>query len=206
MELLKHYFPALSNEQLQKFDQFRALFIEWNLKLNLISKKDTEQLEVRHMLHSLSIAAFIQFKAGTRIMDLGCGGGFPGLPLAMFFPDCEFLLVDSIAKKIKAVDDMAQSLELKNVRCVNDRAENVNQKFDFVVSRAVAPMNKLWAWSRNRIEKEEKNALPNGLIALKGGDLKLELNPFGSRILVEEIQKYFKEDFFETKRLVYLRA
>ncbi len=164
-----------------------------------------EHLEERHTLHSLSIAKFIQFKEGSHVMDLGCGGGFPGIPLAIFFPKTEFLLVDSIAKKIKVVDDISTQLGLKNIKAVHGRAEEINSEFDFVVSRAVAPMNKLWSWSRNKIHTNELNAMPNGLIALKGGDLRVELNPFGKRAIIERIDMYFQEEFFETKKIVYLR-
>lgn len=205
MDLLKKYFE-LSSEQESKFELFQDLFKEWNVKLNLISRKDLDHLEERHILHSLAIAKLTKFKPGTKIMDLGCGGGFPGLMLAIYFPEVDFHLVDSIAKKIKAVDDMAAKLDLNNVRASHARAEQIDEKFDFVVSRAVAPMSKLWAWSRNKIKKDDANALSNGLIALKGGDLKLELNPFGRRVLVEDISKHFEEAFFETKKLIYLRA
>ena len=205
MDLLKKYFE-LSSEQESKFELFQDLFKEWNVKLNLISRKDLGHLEERHILHSLAIAKLTKFKPGTKIMDLGCGGGFPGLMLAIYFPEVDFHLVDSIAKKIKAVDDMAAKLDLNNVRASHARAEQIDEKFDFVVSRAVAPMSKLWAWSRNKIKKDDANALSNGLIALKGGDLKLELNPFGRRVLVEDISKHFEEAFFETKKLIYLRA
>lgn len=205
MDLLKKYFE-LSSEQESKFELFQDLFKEWNVKLNLISRKDLDHLEERHILHSLAIVKLTKFKPGTKIMDLGCGGGFPGLMLAIYFPEVDFYLVDSIAKKIKAVDGMAVKLDLNNVRASHARAEQIDEKFDFVVSRAVAPMNKLWAWSRNKIKKDDANALSNGLIALKGGDLKLELNPFGRRVLVEDISKHFEEEFFETKKLIYLRA
>jgi len=205
VDLLKKYFE-LSSEQESKFELFQDLFKEWNVKLNLISRKDLDHLEERHILHSLAIAKLTKFKPGTKIMDLGCGGGFPGLMLAIYFPEVDFHLVDSIAKKIKAVDDMAAKLDLNNVRASHARAEQIDEKFDFVVSRAVAPMSKLWAWSRNKIKKDDANALSNGLIALKGGDLKLELNPFGRRVLVEDISKHFEEAFFETKKLIYLRA
>ena len=205
MDLLKKYFE-LSSEQESKFELFQDLFKEWNVKLNLISRKDLDHLEERHILHSLAIAKLTKFKPGTKIMDLGCGGGFPGLMLAIYFPEVDFHLVDSIAKKIKAVDDMAAKLDLNNVRASHARAEQIDEKFDFVVSRAVAPMSKLWAWSRNKIKKDDANALSNGLITLKGGDLKLELNPFGRRVLVEDISKHFEEEFFETKKLIYLRA
>jgi len=206
MELVRSYFPDLDDGRIKKLAEFSACFGEWNSKLNLISRKDLDQLETRHILHSLSIAKFIRFSDNSNVMDLGCGGGFPGLPLAIYFPNIEFVLVDSIRKKIDAVNDMVHSLELQNVTVINDRAENVKRKFDFVVSRAVAPMNKLWAWCRNGIEKSENNALPNGLIALKGGDLKVELNPFGQRVVVQDLSRYFKEDFFDTKKIVYLRA
>lgn len=205
MELINKYFPDLGEEKLLKIQRFQELFLDWNNKINLISRKDMDRLEERHVLHSLSLAKFIQFKEGSRVMDLGCGGGFPGIPLAIFFPNTEFLLVDSIAKKIRVVEDISVKLGLDNLKAVHGRAESVNDEFDFVVSRAVAPMNKLWAWSRNKIRTRELNSIPNGLIALKGGDLRLELNPFGKRALVEGISTYFKEEFFETKKIVYLR-
>lgn len=207
MNPIKAYFPQLSAEQQARFEALIPLYEEWNAQINVLSRKETPQewLE-HHVLHSLSIARFISFKPKASIMDLGTGGGFPGIPLAIMFPQTSFLLIDSIGKKIKVVQDVASRLSLSNVRAEQGRAEDVAESFDFVVSRAVAPLSELAGWISGKIKKTPQHAMPNGLICLKGGDLSAELAPFGRRVEVQPIGDYFKETFFETKQIVYLPA
>lgn len=209
MKLLKKYFPTLSNEQIDKFSLLAKLFPEFNLQVNMISRKDVENLEERHILHSLAIARFINFKPQTRILDIGTGGGFPGLPLAIMFPDCKFYLVDSIGKKINVVKELVAQLDLKNVEAINARAEYLDIDVDFIVSRAVAPISDLYRWTRNRLTKDKYNDKPNGYILLKGGNLTDEKNEFKEMlrksIKIQEIplDTYFKEEFFDTKKIIY---
>ncbi len=203
ISLLEKYFPSLSGEQKRKFDELQSIYQEWNQKINLISRKEIHLLVERHVLHSLAIAKFTAFNKGTKILDVGTGGGFPGIPLAIVFPEAEFYLIDSIGKKIMVVKDVIERLDLKNANAEKIRADEVKGKFDFIVSRAVAPFPELVVWTRNKINTESNNSLPNGFIFLKGGDLKEELRTF-RQAQVFELKDFFEEDFFETKKLVYM--
>jgi 16S rRNA (guanine527-N7)-methyltransferase len=201
------YFPDLSDKQKHQMEALDDLYREWNEKINVISRKDIDNLYLHHVLHSLAIARFIQFQPGSRILDLGTGGGFPGIPLAILFPACSFTLVDSIAKKITVVREVVTALQLENVTARVGRAEEVKEKYDFVVTRAVAKIDKLLPWSRKLLSKEQKNIYPNGLIALKG-DLREELKllpKFEYRETVA-IQKYFQEPYFEEKYILYVQG
>lgn len=202
--LLEKYFPSLSPLQRQQFEAMGPLYADWNSKINLISRKDIDFLYEHHILHSLAIARFIRFKEGSRIMDVGTGGGFPGIPLAVMFPDCEFLLIDSIGKKIKAAADIAGQLQLKNVTLRHARVEEEKGLFDFVVSRAVMPLPDLYKLCRKNIAKKQMNALPNGLICLKGGELQHEIQPFRQVASQIDLSKEFEEEYYQTKKLVYL--
>ena len=204
MDIIRKYFTDLTDQQLDYFDRLGPLYSEWNLKINVISRKDIEQLYERHILHSLSIAKIIQFKPGTTVLDVGTGGGFPGIPLAIIFPETSFLLVDSIAKKIKVVNEVASALTLQNVKAEHIRVEDVKQKFDFVVSRAVTAFPLFVAMVRSKVLAQSKNALSNGILYLKGGDFEDEISPFREKIHVYDLQNYFEEEFFETKRLIHL--
>lgn len=204
MDIIKKYFTDLSDQQLDRFGRLGALYEEWNSKINVISRKDIEQLYERHVLHSMAIAKIIRFKPGTTILDVGTGGGFPGIPLAILFPDSSFMLIDSIAKKIKVVSEVAQALGLQNVRAEHRRVEEVKQRFDFVVSRAVTAFPRFVAMAGTKVSAEHHNDLTNGILYLKGGDFEEEINPFGSRVKVFDLKDYFEEEFFETKRLIHL--
>ena len=203
VKLLK-YFPTLSDRQKQQFEALDALYRDWNSKINVISRKDIDNLYEHHVLHSLAIAELIRFKPGTSIMDLGTGGGFPGIPLAIMFPEAMFHLVDSIGKKIRVCQEVANAIELKNVTTQWCRAEEVKQQFHFIVSRAVMPLPDLVKIIRKAICKDQFNGLPNGLICLKGGELEQEARPFGKAAQITSLSEYFEEPFFETKKLVYL--
>jgi 16S rRNA (guanine527-N7)-methyltransferase len=204
-EVIRKYFPEISGKQEELFYQFSQLFALQNEKLNLVSKSDVGNLFTRHILHSLSIARFINFKEGTRVMDLGSGGGFPGIPLAIYFPGTNFTLVDSIAKKIRAVDTVLSELGLLNVESICARAENVKQRFDFVVTRAAASSEKLIGWTSDKILKSSFNDLENGIIALKGGDLSEELSAIRNKYELVDISTYFNEEFFQTKKIIYIK-
>ncbi|MGR6087000.1 MAG: 16S rRNA (guanine(527)-N(7))-methyltransferase RsmG [Arcticibacter sp.] len=204
ISIITKYFKSLDDLQLQRFADLGEMYATWNERVNLVSRKDIAHLYERHILHSLSIARFINLKPGANVMDLGTGGGFPGIPLAIFFPEVQFTLVDSIAKKLRVVEDLVQVLGLRNVNPMVGRAENLRGNFDFVVSRAVAPLADLYTWSGKSIAKKQQHAMPNGIICLKGGDLREELLPFKNRVEVHKIHDWFDEEFFETKRLVYL--
>lgn len=204
MELITRYFPNLSDKQKEQFVALYDLYMDWNSKINVISRKDITNLYEHHVLHSLGIARFIQFTSGTRIMDLGTGGGFPGIPLAIFFPEVNFHLVDSIGKKVKVATEVAQAIELKNITFRHCRAEEEKQLFDFVVSRAVMPLADLLKICRKNIAKEQHNALPNGLICLKGGELEKETMPVRQKVVLHDLKDEFTEEFFETKKVVYV--
>ncbi|MFM7769290.1 MAG: 16S rRNA (guanine(527)-N(7))-methyltransferase RsmG [Bacteroidota bacterium] len=203
--LLKNYFH-FSVQQLEQFEKLEQQMAIWNSQINVISRKDMEHFMERHVLHSLSIFKFLPFQNGSQILDLGTGGGFPGIPLAIAMPHVEFFLVDSIGKKIKVVNEIVAALNLKNVRSQYARVESVNGKFDFVVSRAVAPTQELLAWTRNKYATQDKNGIPNGLICLKGGDLSSELGAVQQYHEVHELKTFFVEDFFDTKKIVYVEA
>ncbi len=203
VRLLK-YFPTLTDRQQEQFAALDALYRDWNSKINVISRKDIDNLYEHHVLHSLAIAELIRFKPGTSIMDLGTGGGFPGIPLAIMFPEAKFHLVDSIGKKIRVCQEVSKALGLENVTTQWCRAEEVKEQFHFVVSRAVMPLPDLVKIIRKSICKEQFNGLPNGLICLKGGELEQEAKPFGKAAQITSLTEYFEEPFFETKKLVYL--
>ena len=204
MSLVTKYFPNLTETQLDQFAQLLPLYKEWNSKINVVSRKDIEQLELHHVLHSLSIAKFITFKPGTKILDLGCGGGFPGIPLAILFPEVKFHLVDSTRKKITVVENIAEELSLKNVKAEHIRAEELKTRYDFVITRAVAPLSKLLFWTYRKYQCLTPNSLPQGLIALKGGDLRNEVKDAQKQTTTTPLSEYFGEDFFEEKKLVYI--
>lgn len=203
MDIILKYFPNLTAEQKIQFAALYDLYTDWNSKINVISRKDITNLYEHHVLHSLGIAQVIRFRPGTRIMDLGSGGGFPGIPLAILFPESHFHLVDSIGKKVRVASEVANSIGLKNTTFCHERAEEEKQKFDFVVSRAVMPLADLIKIIRKNIASEGRNALPNGLICLKGGELANETLPFKQRTAIWDLKDYYKEEFFETKKVVY---
>ncbi len=209
LELITQYFGDFTDKQLDQLARLEELYLEWNAKINVISRKDTEGLYEKHVLHSLSIAAVFEFKPGQKVLDLGTGGGFPGVPLSIFFPDTQFLLVDSIGKKLKVVEAVAEALELHNVKTRHSRVEEIRgEKFDAVVSRAVAPLKDLWQWAKPLIRKHEKHADGdcNGLVCLKGGDLAQEISESGCRPRMVEISELFHEPYFKEKFLLYVRA
>ena len=203
MDLLLKYFPELTQEQITQFSKLQELYKDWNVKINVVSRKDIDELYLRHVLHSLGIAKVVQFKPNTKVLDVGTGGGFPGIPLAILFPDTEFLLVDSIGKKIKVVNEVANSIGLKNLRAEHKRAEQVNGQFDFVVSRAVTKMKVFQQWVKKRISTKQRNILFNGILYLKGGDLTEELKGI-KNVELYNISNFFEEEFFETKKVVYI--
>lgn len=203
MDIILKYFSRLTEEQIQQFTELGLLYPEWNEKINVISRKDIQNLYCNHILHSLSIAKMLDFKPGTAILDFGTGGGFPGVPLAILFPECKFHLVDRIGKKLKVVDDIAQSIGLKNITTQHGDIKEVKGKYDFVVSRAVMRLDEIIPLVRRLISKECKNALPNGLICLKGGELESELQASKVPTLVTDLSVWFDEEFFETKKIVY---
>ncbi|MCC8087815.1 MAG: 16S rRNA (guanine(527)-N(7))-methyltransferase RsmG [Rikenellaceae bacterium] len=203
MDVILKYFKNLTPEQVRRFTEMHELYTDWNSKINLISRKDIEELYVKHILHSLAIAKVLDFRPGTRVLDVGTGGGFPGIPLAVMFPEAQFTLVDSIGKKINVVKDIAEKLELSNVRALNVRAEDINGNFDFAVSRAVTEMPKFIKWVWNKIIPKGQNALPNGILYLKGGDLKEELKAVNKPYIIYDINEFFEEEVFDTKKIVY---
>ena len=202
MQIILKYFPELSEKQIKQFSQLQDLYEHWNTQINVISRKNIAELYINHVLHSLSIAKVIQFKTGTKVLDIGTGGGFPGIPLAILFPETEFLLVDSIGKKIKVVNEVSSVIGLSNIRTMYDRAENINETFDFVVSRAVTNMTDFRKWVKGKFNKTHSNTLNNGILYLKGGDLTEELK--GVSYQRYNIADFFEEEFFETKKVVYI--
>ncbi|WP_159799542.1 16S rRNA (guanine(527)-N(7))-methyltransferase RsmG [Flavobacterium sp. MK4S-17] len=201
-EVIK-YFPNLTDKQKAQFGRLEELYKEWNSRINVISRKDIDELYTRHVLHSLGIAKVMEFNPGAKVMDVGTGGGFPGIPLAILFPETDFYLIDVIGKKIKVVQEVAQALGLKNVKAEQKRAENVNDEFDFIVSRAVTNMPDFVKWVRGKVKKEQNHELPNGILYLKGGDLAEELQVF-QRVTLYNLSDYFEDEFFETKKVVHL--
>lgn len=204
VDIIYNYFPTLTDEQRQQFAQLDELYRYWNAQINVISRKDIDNLYVHHILHSLGIAQMIRFKPGSRVIDFGCGGGFPGVPLGIMFPETEFLLVDSIGKKIKVATAVAEALNLKNVRTLHGRGEDVKEQFDFVVSRAVMRLDELEPMVRRLVHHEQRNGMPNGLICLKGGELQSEIQRYRRVVEVQELYPTFEEEFFKTKKIVYL--
>jgi 16S rRNA (guanine527-N7)-methyltransferase len=203
MELITRYFPHLTAQQLAQFEALEGLYQDWNLKINVVSRKDIDELYLRHVLHSLGIAKVQSFLPGARVLDVGTGGGFPGIPLAILFPETSFHLVDSIGKKIKVVQEVSEGLQLQNIRISNVRAETLTDTYDFIVSRAVAQMETFVRWVRDRVAKKSKHELKNGILYLKGGDLEEELAPF-PKATVYPLTQYFQENFFDTKSVVHL--
>jgi len=203
-ELIKNYFPDLTPVQVTQFEKLADLYKEWNEKINVISRKDIDNIYINHVLHSLGIAKVISFKAGTEILDVGTGGGFPGIPLAIMFPQTQFHLVDSIGKKITVVTEVTKALGLKNVRAEQARAEQLKGKYDFIVSRAVTRMKEFHGWIQHKVKEESFNTLDNGILYLKGGDLDEEMNELRRPYSVYNLPDYFKEEFFETKKVIYV--
>ena len=203
LETIKRYFPNLSETQLEQFKAIAEVYKDWNQKINVVSRKDIDEIYIRHVLHSLAIAKIQSFQPGSKVLDVGTGGGFPGIPLAILFPETQFTLVDSIGKKIKVVEEVVEALELKNVTAINDRVENISGEFDFIVSRAVAVMPSFVHWVKGKIAKESRHELKNGILYLKGGDLTEELKPYRA-VKIYELCDLFEEEFFDTKKVVYL--
>lgn len=203
--LITSYFNGLSEEQKARFSALKDLYIHWNAQINVISRKDVDEFYERHVLHALGIAKIMSFEPGTKVLDVGTGGGFPGIPLAILFPETSFVLVDSIGKKIKVVKEVCTALQLKNVQAFHERAENINDKFDFVVSRAVTAMPAFLPWIEKKFLNTSKNTLRNGLLYLKGGDLTEEMSSVKRKYKIHPLKDHFKEEFFETKSVVYVQ-
>ncbi len=206
IQIITKYFPDLTPNQIQQFEKLHELYAYWNERINVISRKDIELLYERHVLHSLGIAKVMKFKANTSVLDVGTGGGFPGIPLAILFPEANFTLVDSIGKKIKVVNEVAQAIQLSNVKAFHQRAEEVNQKFHFVVSRAVTEFPVFYNWVRNKFQNQQFNDLPNGILYLKGGDLQEEFGKYYEKAKFYDLKDFFEEEFFETKKVVYYKV
>ena len=204
MNPVASHFQNLTLEQFAQFERLDSLYRMWNEKINVISRKDMDNLYLHHVLHSLSIARFVSLKPGSKVVDAGTGGGFPGIPLAIYFPEVEFTLVDSIAKKIKVVQSVSDEIGLKNVRSRRCRVEEMDQKFDFVVSRAVTGFPEFVAWVRKLISPGGFNDIPNGIIYLKGGDIEDEIRKFSGKVKIQEVSDYFEEEYFEAKKIIYL--
>ena len=205
LQIILKYFPDLSLNQKSNFEKLFELYTFWNNQINVISRKDIDLVYERHVLHSLGIAKVISFRPGTKVLDVGTGGGFPGIPLAILFPETDFFLVDSIGKKIKVVNEISNALNLKNIRAKHCRAEDINEKFDFVVSRAVTEFPVFYSWIKNKFLIQNLNDLKNGILYLKGGDLKEEFGIYYDHAQFYELKNYFKEEFFETKKVVYYK-
>lgn len=204
MDIIIKYFPEISMSQRDQFLKLQELYSDWNAKINVVSRKDIDMLYLHHVLHSLAIAKIISFSKGTKILDIGTGGGFPGIPLAILFPQVQFSLVDSVGKKITVVQAVSEELGLKNIEAYKARVEDIDDKFDFAVTRAVAPMPTLMEWIRGKVKPGGYNHLPNGVIALKGGDIKSELAPFGKSVKIWKISNFFEEEYFIEKQVVYI--
>ena len=204
MDIIRKYFADMTEKQESQFDALQDLYTDWNSKINLISRKDICNLYEKHVLHSLGIAKVLRFTAGTVILDVGTGGGFPGIPLAILFPKVQFLLLDSIGKKIKVAEDIARQTGLDNVECRQARVEDEKRTFDFVVNRAVMSLTDLMRTAKKNISRRQQNALPNGFICLKGGDLQDEIKPFKNKVIEYPLSDYFDEEFFKTKKVIYL--
>lgn len=202
--IVHKYFPSLSTSQYECYSNLSGLYAEWNEKINVISRKDIENFEINHLLHSLAIAMFVSFTPGSKVIDVGTGGGLPGIPLAIMFPEVQFTLVDSIAKKIRVASSIASSLNLHNVKCIAGRSEDIKGQYDFVICRAVTEMSRFIGQTKHLISRKQNNTIVNGYLCLKGGDLKDELAPFDKHITIGEIYKWFPEPFFETKKIIYL--
>ncbi len=203
VEIITNHFPNLSEKQLEQFSLLELLYRDWNSQINVISRKDIDELYVKHVLHSLGIAKVIQFKDNTKVLDVGTGGGFPGIPLAILFPNVEFVLVDSIGKKIKVVNEIVSRLGLENIKAHHQRAEEVKDQFDFVVTRAVTSIKKFIPWVKGKLKPESFNDLKNGILLLKGGDLTQEIVESGKKVEIYSLSNYFNETFFETKVVAY---
>ena len=203
-QLILSYFPNLTEKQIEQLDRLQELYEDWNSKINVISRKDMDQFYVHHVLHSLGIAKVMGFQPGTKVLDIGTGGGFPGIPLAILFPDTHFHLVDSIGKKITVVKEVAKTLKLSNVEAQQVRAETLVRKYDFVISRAVTRMINFYPWVKGKIKKEDFNEFPNGILYLKGGEVDEEMEETGKSFVTYHLEDYFKEEFFETKKVVYM--
>ena len=203
MELILKYFPDLTKQQIEQFEKLETLYQDWNLKINVVSRKDIDELYLRHVLHALGIAKVMRFKPGSSIMDVGTGGGFPGIPLAILHPECQFHLVDSIAKKIKVVDEVVAGSALTNVKTSHSRVEDIDETYDFIVSRAVAAMPTFVRWVKGKIKRSQNHELKNGILYLKGGDLSEELESY-TNATIYDLKSYYEEDFFDTKKVVHL--
>ena len=204
MENILKYFKGLSEEQISQFKQLEALYTDWNSKINVISRKDIDKLYLHHVLHSMVIGKILPFQDGSKIIDIGTGGGFPGIPLAILFPECQFTLIDSIGKKVRVASEVAKAIGLTNVRCIQERAEEEKGLFDFVISRAVMPMPDLVKLVRKNVSKKHQNAMPNGLMVLKGGNLDGETQPYRKYVEITDISTIFADDWFKEKAVVYL--
>jgi 16S rRNA (guanine527-N7)-methyltransferase len=204
MNNINKYFPNLTDKQRLQFEQLQTLYAYWNAQINVISRKDIDNLYLNHVLHSLSIAKLLSFKNQTTVLDVGTGGGFPGIPLAILFPNALFHLVDSIGKKIKVAQNVADALELENVECTKIRAEELTEEYDFVVSRAVTALPEFYQWVSNRIAKTAFNAIPNGILYLKGGDISEELKPLPRKAAIHPISDWFSEDYFQEKYVIHI--
>jgi 16S rRNA (guanine527-N7)-methyltransferase len=206
MELIKKYFPEINELQLKQFEALESLYIHWNQQINVISRKDTENFYERHVLHSLGIAKTIRFQKGTNILDIGTGGGFPGIPMAIMFPDCDFTLIDSIGKKIKVVNEISHSLGLQNVTAIHGRADTLKTTYDFIISRAVTNIPAFLPWTRNKFRKHNANSLKNGILYLKGENVVDELTELKIDFKIFPLQSYFEEEFFDTKVVLYIKV